>query len=89
MALPAGFGTGWDAIAERKQKRINETCGKENKNRIEHASQEGGKALAQAPKEALRKLGRARRGPPAVAKHHGNGTVAMKKGNCVLFYSPY
>ena len=31
---------------------------------------------------ALRKLGRARRGPPAVAKHRSSGTVAMQESPC-------
>ena len=81
--LPAGFSTGWDEITKRKQKRINESCERENRRRAGHTYQEGGKVLAEVPKKILRKLEKPRRGPLAVAEHHGSGTVAAQESPCV------
>ena len=61
--------------AARERKR-------ESRRRAGRAYQEGGKALAKVPKKILRKLEKPRRGPPAVAKHHGNGAVATQKSPC-------
>ena len=80
--LPAGFSTGWDEITKRKQKRINESCERENRRRIGHTYQEGDKVLMKVPKKILRKLEKPRRGPFTVAKHHGNGTAATQKSPC-------
>ena len=59
-----------------------QSCERESKRSAEHAWQEGGKAPAEAPKRALRKLEKPRRGPLTVAKHHGSGAVAMQKSPC-------
>ena len=82
MVLPAGYEIGWDEITKRKQKRIGESCERENRRRIGHTYQKGGKALAEAPKKILRKLEKPRRGPFTVIEHHGNGAVAMQKSPC-------
>ena len=83
MALPAGASIDWDEITRRKQKRINESCERENRRRIGHTYQKGGKVLAKVPKKILRKLEKPRRGPFTVIEHHDNGTVTIQKSPCV------
>ena len=41
MVLPADFSIDWDEITRRKQKRINESCERENRRRIDHTYQKG------------------------------------------------
>lgn len=82
MVLPVDFEIDWDEITKRKQKRINESCDRENKRRIEHTYQEGDKVLLKVPRKILRKLERVRRGPFTVAKHYGNGSAKIRKGPC-------
>ena len=82
MALPAGFEIGRDEAAKQKQKRINESCERESKRRIEHTYQQGGKVLLKVPKKILRKLERVRRGPLRVIRHYGNGSAKIQKGPC-------
>ena len=83
MVLPAGFSIDWDEITRRKQKRINESCERENRRRIDHTYQKGDKVLMKVPKKILRKLEKPRRGPFTVIEHHDNGTVAIQKSPCV------
>mgnify|MGYP003336937455 CR=1 FL=1 len=83
MALPAGFSIDWDEITRRKQKRINESCERENRRRIDHTYQKGDKVLMKVPKKILRKLEKPRRGPFTVIEHHDNGTVTIQKSPCV------
>ena len=82
MALPAGFSIGWGEATRRKQKRISESCERENRRRIGHTYQKGDKVLMKVPKKILRKLEKPRRGPLTVAKHHDNGTVTIQKSPC-------
>ena len=82
MVLPADYEIDWNEITKRKQKRINESCERENKKRIEHAYKRGGKVLMKVPRKILRKLERVRRGPLTVAKHNSNGTATMQKSPC-------
>ena len=42
MALPAGCEAGWDEIAKRKQKRINDSNARESKKRAERERKRGG-----------------------------------------------
>ena len=77
MALPAGFSIGWGEPARRKQKRINESCGRENRRRIDHTYQKGDKVLVKVPKKILRKLEKPRRGPLTAAE-----TMAMALWLC-------
>ena len=83
MVLPVDFSIDWDEITRRKQKRINESCERENRRRIGHTYQKGGKVLAKVPKKILRKLEKPRRGPFTVIEHHDNGTVTIQKSPCV------
>ena len=83
MVLPVDFSIDWDEVTRRKQKRINESCERENRRRIEHTYKPGDKVLLEGPKEILRGLEDARGGPPTVAKHKSNGTVGTQLSPCV------
>ena len=83
MVLPVDFSIDWDEITRRKQKRINESCERENRRRAGHAYQKGDKVLMKVPKKILRKLEKPRRGPFTVIEHHDNGTVTIQKSPCV------
>lgn len=83
MVLPVDYKTDWKEITKRKQRRISASCERENKRRIEHVCERGGKVLMKVPKKILRKLERVRRGPYSVISHNENGTVTIQKSPCV------
>ena len=80
--LPVDCETDWNEITERKQKRIDENCRRENSKRLEHVHQRGDKLLLKVPKKMLRKVERIRRGPFTVISHDDDGTATIQKGPC-------
>ena len=82
MALPVDYGADWGEITKREQERINESATREDKRRIEHKHGGGDKVLLKVPRKILRELERVRRGPFTVIKHHGNGSVTIRKSPC-------
>ena len=83
MVLPVDFSIDWDGVTRRKQKRINGSCGREDRRRIDHTHKPGDKVLLEKPKKILRELENVRRGPFTVIKHKGNGTVDIQMSPCV------
>ena len=83
MALPAGYEANWDEITKRKQKRINENNDRENKKRIDHTFEVGGKVLLSRPGIKLRKLSQPRKGPYRILKVNGNGSLKIQLRPCV------
>ena len=83
MALPAGYVAGWEEVTRRKQKRTNGSSKRENKKRVEHTYEKGGKALLAKAGVKLRKLAKPRQGPYKVVKVSSNGTLKIQLRPCV------
>ena len=82
MALPAGYEASWGEATKRKQKRINDSNDRENKKRIDHTFEAGGKALLSRPGAKLRKLSQPRKGPCRILKANGSGSLKAQLRPC-------
>lgn len=79
MLLPVKFVADWARIQVNKQKQINKSNERENKQRIDHKYEVGNRVLLTTP-GLLRKVSSPRTGPYRVVEVHNNGTVTIQNG---------
>ena len=79
MLLNMKFRAGWAGIKLRKQNLIDKGVVRENRSRVHHGCEAGGKVLYTMP-GIIPKMEQPRAGPLEVKRVHANGTLTMQKG---------
>ena len=79
MVLPIKFEADWNKIKQDRQRKINASNARENRNRIPHEYKVGDKVLL-TKTGILPKMEAPRTGPHTVNKVYPNGTVELQRG---------